>query len=458
MVTEDEARPGTTRPYLSNASMAARELLLEMATESGASKSYIDGVGNVYAQFSCTSQKNSCTTNTTGTCTTQHKRQILLLGSHFDTVASGGMWDGAYGIVAAYSVAQILRPRLCHLPFDIGVIAFDDEEGASPYGVTNFGARAFTSTLNFERDVMHREAFVKRFSTVFQNRRVGPTMEDVEAQVRASAFAFPKESIVAFIELHIEQGPVLQQMKQSVAAVSAIAGQTRMSVAWKGERGHAGTVPMRYRKDALAAAAEGVVVVENIARSNAKLVATVGKLDVYGSGSNIVSGYTSMSIDVRSEDDFTRSKAVEDITQQLTKLSTRRGVNVSIKVTHDVDAVQMTPWLSDILASVLVNNETKKHKLISGAGHDTQYLAQVTDVGMLFVRCKDGISHAPDEFVNEEDEYAGALTLLNAVEALAHKEETDPTPILDRPYGVSQQVEHMLRAPQSLWEEYESLC
>lgn len=443
-ITEDKTKPGTTRPYLSDAGTAARTLLLEIARESGATTSYIDGVGNVYAEFSCICQNYSHATISANTCNAEGKRQSLLLGSHFDSVASGGKWDGIYGIIAAYSVAQILQPRLCHLPFDIGVVAFDDEEGASPYGVTNFGARAFTSTLNLSRDVKHLEAFIKRFSTVFQNRGIMPTLEHVEAQVQSSAFTNLKEQLVAFIELHIEQGPILQSTKQPVAVVSAIAGQTRMSVSWKGERGHAGTVPMMFRKDALAAAAEGVTIIEQIAKSKENLVATVGKLDVYDSGTNIVSGFTSMSVDVRSEKDYIRSKTVQEIIQQLTQLSLKRSVNVSIEITHNVDAVQMTPWVSDLLDSALISDGNEKIRLMSGAGHDTQYLAQVTDVGMLFVACEGGISHAPDEFVSEEDAYAGALALLNAVEAIAWQKRMETIPVRSSSAcGLSQQVDCM---------------
>lgn len=419
-ITENPMKVGTTRRYLSDAGIVARGSLLKMARESGATTRYVDAVGNVHARFSCIGDMLKSSKG-------EKKRRVLLLGSHFDSVQSGGMWDGAYGVVAGLAVAEILRPKLCHFPFDIEVVAFDDEEGASSYGVTNLGARAYTSSLNLTQDVLHLDQFLSRFSTVFGEDGVTLTADDVNSCIQASAVKNDDSSIVAFLELHIEQGPVLERARKSVGVVSTIAGQTRMIVQWSGERGHAGTVPMGLRRDALAAAAEGILFVEHVGKQEIgekqALVTTVGNIQVLNGGGNIISGFTSMTVDIRSTDDAVRMQAVRQIMREFQEISIRRKVDVSIEVTNDVNAVHMTPWISDILAEVVSNGSTGATRLMSGAGHDTQFLARITDVGMLFVRCRHGISHSPEEFVSMDDAYEGAVALLHAVDSIARRIE-----------------------------------
>lgn len=425
-ITEHPSSPGITRPYFSLAGTRARSLLFQMMLESGLS-ARIDPVGNVFGDVRCLSSPLTFDLHM------HDNRGVVLLASHFDTVPHGGMWDGTYGVLASIAVAQTLKPYICDLPFDLQVAAFDDEEGASGFSVTNVGARAFAGLLNLSSDVIDAPAFAARFASVFNlnvSKSSFPTsfVDAVSARVNSAAASNSIERpYIAGLELHIEQGPTLQETGHAVAAVSAIAGQTRLRVVWTGTRGHAGTIPMSNRKDALSTAAKGVLLVEATARSVANwnngnedktgrhIVATVGKLDVVNAGTNVIAGKVRMSVDIRAAEDDVRIDAVKSITEGFYKIGHDSGVYVEVEVVHEVQAVHMSPWITKVLEGAVDSPDL----LVSGAGHDTQFMAEVMDVGMLFVRCRDGISHSPDEFVDEEDAYRGSIALLQAVQGLS---------------------------------------
>lgn len=453
-ITEDPGQPGVTRPYLSDAGTTARAELEGMMRTSGLS-AWTDAVGNVFGDARCITHHNE----TIREGSRGKKRGLLLMESHLDSVRRGGKWDGVYGVLAGIAVAQAFAHGrddggVCELPFDLRVAAFDDEEGASPYGVTNFGARAFAGLLNVSADVQDKRGLAQRFARVFSKREQRdendlnggsddegrPRREEewergVGARV-SNAQAREDETYVAALELHIEQGPILEAQGRSVTAVSAIAGQTRLRVQWTGSRGHAGTTPMGtdLRRDALAGAAEGVLLVEQVATSlnpgsddsRQAVVATVGKLDVVDGGTNVIAGDVSMSVDVRAGQDAARAQAIEQITSGLHRIAARRALSVSIRTEHDVDAIQMSPWLTLVLQRAAAY--TSHHPLhalpsplVSGAGHDMQFVARVVPhVGMLFVRCRHGISHSPNEFVHPDDAHRGVVALYRAVQSIAH--------------------------------------
>lgn len=351
-------------------------------------------------------------------------------------------------MLAAISVAHVisLRPGgICALPFDIRVIAFDDEEGNSPFPTTNFGAKAYTGILDVD-SIPDFPAFAHKYLDVYPESTPPPGVSAarfVADRIRA-AQADPAQ-LLGFIELHIEQGPVLQTRARAVGIVNAIAGQTRFTLRIFGVPGHAGTVPMLGRRDALTAAAQIVLAVERVALMYAEhgLVATVGVLDVSPGSSNVIPGRVSLSVDVRAPDDSLRVRAVDQILAQVKSVSEERRVRIMDEISHDIDAVAMTPWLTNVLEFEKVasrENSTAEEdvlnadggcagsgcrdevvSLMSGAGHDTQYMSKITDVAMIFVRCKDGISHHPDEHVSDEDSFTGAHTLLRMVDATASR-------------------------------------
>lgn len=429
-ITENPGSEGTTRTFLSDAGNTARQALMVMMRASGL-VARVDAVGNVFGDARCYGEKDN-------------KRKIMLLSSHFDTVNSGGMWDGSYGVLAAIAVTQTIVPRICSFPFDIRVAAFDEEEGASSYGATNFGSRAFAGVLSVANDVRDTSILARRFELMLGKNIKAEDIVDynnvgsnickplntsssgtgvqsdtsaIENRLHAARFS-DADHFVAALELHIEQGPILENTGHSVAAVVAIAGQTRLTLHWSGTRGHAGTVPMAARRDALAAAAQAVTLVELVGRNDSTdLVTTVGRFDVLNAGSNIISGEVSMSVDVRAAKDEEREQAVTAIINGAHDIAIKRGISVRADITHSIEAVPMSPWLVNVLSEV-VDAPTP---LVSGAGHDTQFLSHISDVGMLFVRCQGGVSHSPHEFVLEEDAYKGALAMLQAVESVARR-------------------------------------
>lgn len=432
---------GVNRPFLSQAGAQARQLLLSYMFDAGLT-AYIDGAGNVLGQMSCP---------------VTPMRRAVAMGSHFDSVRGGGKWDGVYGVLSAIAVAKVISGRaggVCALPFDLIVVAFDDEEGNNPFGTTNFGAKAFAGVLDFSTGVPRFPQMAREYAKIFPDvvRAGNGSLEDRVAARVASAAVEP-ERLLAFLELHIEQGPVLERQGIPVGAVDAIAGQTRLRVTIRGNKGHAGTVPMKGRVDALAAAAEAVSAVEQVGRAEGErsLVATVGALVAEPGSTNVIPGVVRFSVDIRAPEDDVRLEAVRKILGFVKELEKKRGVRVWYEKTHEVRAVSMSKWVREVVEGVKIGrgmywidgcggesglgencsasvgkvmrseNGRRMITLTSGAGHDTQLMSRVTDVGMLFVRCRGGLSHHVDEHVEEEDSFEGASALLEAVEGIGER-------------------------------------
>lgn len=416
MFSEQITEPGTTRPYLSMAGNKAREMLLNMMKESGLD-AWADPIGNVIGDLKC---RNIIPSKRSP------RRKLLLLASHFDTVSRGGKWDGVYGILAGIAVSEMLSSSICKLPFDLRVVGFDDEEGASGFGMTNTGAKAFTGTFNISRDISDYSGFKRQFASMMMKQPYSEN--DIDNNIRKAFFdAYnADDQYIAALEIHIEQGPILDNLDYAVGAVSSISGQTRMVVTWEGERGHAGTVPMLGRRDALIPASMAVLFVQKSTKldknkkengKESKIVATVGTLNIENAGTNIIPGSVSMSVDVRSSEDSIRHKYVKKIKREFKNIAKRTGTSVNLRVVHEVNAVPMTKWLVDILRE----NSDIPETMTSGAGHDSQFLSKISDVGMLFLRCKNGISHSPEEYVSNYDAHRGVQKLLLSVQSIARK-------------------------------------
>lgn len=401
---------GVDRPYLSPAGSSARAAILAIMRDAGMT-ARIDGAGNVIGRLSCGRGD---------------KQRVVLLGSHFDTVPNGGQWDGAYGVLAGIAVAEEVGLRdggVCGLGVDVEVVAFDDEEGNNEFGLTNSGAKAFTGVEIVIGDDARREKFERAYREVFGDG--DSPRYDVWSRLK-SAERGNWEEVSAWLEVHIEQGPVLEREGAAVGSVVAISGQTRMTLRWVGEKGHAGTVPMVGRRDALVAAAMLTVEVERLAKAATNVVATIGKIRVLHESSNSVPGEVVASFEVRSADDGERASIVREMLEFGNVTGTEKGVRFESVVNHEVEAVTMTKWVQTIVkdaakAMVGVANESVL-ELPSGAGHDTMIMANVTNIGMLFVRCKGGVSHSPWEEVSEEDGKRGYEVLLRAVEYIANRE------------------------------------
>ena len=359
-----------TRRFASPALAEARELVAGWMQEAGLEPRH-DAVGNLVGRR-------------------DGPGRTLLLGSHLDTVRDAGRYDGPLGILLALAAAARVRDR--PLPFALEVAAFADEEGVR-YGTAYLGSAVLAG----------------RFEAAWLERRDadGVTMADA---IRGwggdpGAVAGPgRDDLLAYCEVHIEQGPVLDDAGLPVGVVEAIAGQTRARATFAGTAAHAGTTPMDARRDALTAAAEWIGAVEAAGRGTAGLVATVGEVAVEPGAANVVPGRVVASLDVRHADDPTREAGVRALRERAAAIAAARGVEAGWEELQGTAAVRCDPELTDHLAGIAAAvTGAGVPRLAGGAGHDAVMLSAVAPVAMLFVRCERGISHHPAEAVRAED-------------------------------------------------------
>ncbi len=323
----------------------------------------------------------------------------LLLGSHLDTVRDAGAFDGPLGVVAAIECVARLRAEEVSLPFSVDVLGFSDEEGLR-FCTAYLGSRAVAGTL---------DPAVLELADA-DGVTVGDALAAFEGSLeRASRRG---ERLLGYCELHIEQGPLLEQRDAPVGVVSAIAGATRAEVRFTGQAGHAGTVPMELRRDAACALAEFVLAVEAAARAEPGLVATVGRLAALPGAPNVIPGGAVASLDVRHADDAVRATAVDALRERAGALAAARGVELAWEQRTATPSVAMDPGLTELLAAAVAARGFAPLRLPSGAGHDAVALSELTGVAMLFVRCAGGVSHHPDESVEAAD-VAVALDVLD---------------------------------------------
>jgi len=238
------------------------------------------------------------------------------------------------------------------------------------------------------------------------------------------AAARVRRELHAYVELHIEQGPVLEQQHLAVGVVTAISGATRLAANLTGMAGHAGTVPMALRRDALAGAAECIAAIEEFCRTDESgLVGTVGYIDAKPGATNVIPGLVSFTLDIRAPTDPHRKLAVGDIVRRIEAIAKRRGLSLQLDVTHENRTVPCAPWLKAQVSEAVAAENYPVFELPSGAGHDGMAMIDIADVAMLFVRCRGGISHHPDEHVETTDAEAGARVLLRLVENFRPREQ-----------------------------------
>ena len=362
-----------TRPFASDSMRRAHLYVREWMRQAGITVTR-DNIGNLHGRYEGTG-------NTT-----------LLLGSHLDSVRDAGKYDGPLGVMVAIAAVHRLHDEARRLPFAIEILAFADEEGLR-YGSTYLGSRAVAGTFD-PRDLDRPDTAGFTMAEAIRAFGGDPT--------RISEDRWSGD-LLGYCEVHIEQGPVLESRALPVGVVSAIAGQSRMHVEFIGQAGHAGTVPMDRRKDALTAGAELVLAVEAAATTQPGLVATVGRLEVEPGVSNVIPGRATLSLDVRHADDRIRTAACEALLARARELAKRRKLAVEIRSLSENAAVQCEPTLVSLLTRAVKDAKQQPLALTSGAGHDAVAMSALTGVGMLFVRCKGGVSHNPAESVTAAD-------------------------------------------------------
>ncbi|PUZ59596.1 hypothetical protein GQ55_4G054900 [Panicum hallii var. hallii] len=415
------------RTFLSPASIRATAVIISWMKEAGLT-TWVDQMGNIHGRFE---PENST-------------KEALLIGSHMDTVIDAGMYDGSLGIISAISALKVLKVtgKLQRLTRPVEVIAFSDEEGVR-FQTTFLGSAAVAGTLP---------------ESILQvSDKSGTTVQDVlkmnffEATAAAiTQTRYKPESVGSYVEVHMEQGPVLEALRYPLGVVKGIAGQTRLKVIVDGSQGHAGTVPMKLRRDPMVAAAELVVTLERLCKepnklltydeecgcfteeSLAGLVCTVGELLTWPSASNVIPGQVNFTVDIRAMDDQVRETIVTSFSRLALQRCDDRLVDCRVEHKHSAPATLCDPELTSQLKlaarsavsampgrSVASAAAAETPVLMSGAGHDAMAMAKLTKVGMLFVRCRGGVSHSPEESVMDDDVWAAGLALASFIEQAA---------------------------------------
>ena len=390
-LAECTEEPGAiTRSFASGAMKRAHALVSDWMGEAGITVTR-DNIGNLRGRYEGTEDST------------------LLLGSHLDSVRHAGKYDGPLGVIVAIAAVQRLHDAGRRLPFGIEVLAFADEEGLR-YGSTYLGSRALAGSFD-QRDLERVDAAgIKMADAV---RAFGGDPQ------RVADDRWRGGDLLGYCEVHIEQGPVLEGRGLPVGVVSAIAGQSRFEIELTGVAGHAGTVPMDGRRDALAGAAELVLTVEAAAATMEGAVATTGKLEVEPGVANVIPGRATMSVDARHADDDSRNAFVEAMLARTREIARRRKLSLEIRPVSENPAVHCSPRLVALLTQAVKDSRVQPLELASGAGHDAVAMSALTEVGMLFVRCKGGVSHNPAESVTTEDVAVALDVLSRFLELLA---------------------------------------
>jgi allantoate deiminase len=384
LARHSELPGGLTRVFLSPEARAATDKVLGWMREAGM-QARLDAIGNVVGRYEAERPGRPC----------------LMLGSHLDTVRDAGKYDGMLGVVSAIECVHALHAKKARLPFAIEVVGFGDEEGVR-FGTTLLGSRAIAGTLD-PKVLDTKDASGKTIAAALAEFGLDPS---ALPQVSRK-----KGEVAAYAELHIEQGPVLEAEELPVGVVTAINGFSRLRVTLRGEAGHAGTVPMNLRRDALAAAAECILAVEKIAREHAELVGTVGRIDARPGAINVIPGEVQFTVDVRAPHDPVRVQALAAVKVEVGRIARERNLAHAIESLQDFDSSTCAPWLMKQLERAVAAEGLPVRRLPSGAGHDGMALQAIADICMLFVRCKGGISHNPAEAITEADAAAGARVL-----------------------------------------------
>lgn len=387
LARHSELPGGLTRVFLSAENRAANDLVLGWMREAGMQAS-VDPIGNVVGRYEGTSKR------------------ALLLGSHLDTVRDAGRYDGMLGVITAIECVAALHEKRRQPPFAIEVIGFGDEEGVR-FGTTMLGSQAIAGALD-PAVLKTTDAAGISIEKALRDFGLDPS--------QVGTVARKKSDVVAYAELHIEQGPVLEAEGLPVGVVTAINGFSRLKVTMHGLAGHAGTVPMNLRRDALAAAAECVVAVEGIAKGHPELVGTVGRIEAKPGAINVIPGDVQFTIDIRAPRDDLRAQAVRSTTNEVQAIAKRRNIDCKVELLQELGVAACAPWLMQQMERAVAAEGVKVRRLPSGAGHDGMALKRIADIAMLFVRCKDGISHNPAESITEADAGVGARTLLSFIE------------------------------------------
>ena len=393
LATFSEDAGSTRRTFLSLPMRDCHREISKWLTAAGAEVT-VDAVGNLRGLYPAA----------------QSAAPRLLLGSHLDTVPNAGAFDGVLGVVLAVALLESLEQR--RLPFTIEVAAFSEEEGVR-FGAPFIGSRALAGTLD-EELLNRRDANGISVSAAIKDFGLDP------AEIPRAKLS---DDALAYLEFHIEQGPVLESIGRPLGAVEAIAAQTRMEFVFLGRANHAGTTPMHLRQDAIAAAAEWIVAVEHAAQSHPGLVATVGRIEAKPGATNVIAAEALVTLDVRHKSADILGPAADSLVRMAREIAERRGLLLRQNILLRQSAVAMDSFLVEQIQEAIRSTGSQPHRMTSGAGHDAMILADKIPSAMIFLRSPGGISHDPAETVLLEDVAKALECGLHLLDRLANSSE-----------------------------------
>ena len=397
LATWSDSDDGLTCAYMTQAHRQTAAQLADWMRDAGMT-AHIDAVGNVVGRY----------------LSDAPGAKTLITGSHYDTVRDGGKYDGRLGILLPIAIVRHLHRRGEKLPFHFEIVGFAEEEGVR-FKSTFLGSNAVTGRFDLAQlEQADADGITMRAALTAAGH-------DVAA---IGAIARQADEVLGYVEVHIEQGPVLLERDLALGVVSAIAGSSRYQVELTGLASHAGTTPMTMRKDAAAAAAEIVLMVEQRCSQGESLVGTVGQLQVPNGSVNVIPGACKLSLDIRAADDGVRLAAVADVLDAIGAICARRQIDASILQLVSANAAPCAPWLMQQLGAAVERSGMARFVLPSGAGHDAMAMANMCDVAMLFTRCGNGgISHNRLETMTADDADLAAQVLLDFLRNLTPRPE-----------------------------------
>ncbi len=390
-----------TRTFASSAMKRANRLVASWMRAAGMTPR-VDAVGNLIGHYPGA----------------QPGAKVFLLGSHLDTVRNAGKFDGPLGVLLAIACVEKLHRQRIRLPFALEVIGFADEEGVR-YQTAYLGSKVLAGRFD-RRDLKRRDAAGISMADAIRKFSGNPA--------RLKSACLDPDQLLGYLEAHIEQGPVLEAKNLALGIVRSIAGQTRARAGFSGRAGHAGTTPMALRQDALCAAAEWILAVERFARQTPGLVATVGEIKAEPGAGNVIPGAVTLSLDVRHVRDATRASAQRQLIALGRHIARRRKIRFAAEIVQATAAVECSVPLSKLLGESVKRRQKRVLSLPSGAGHDAAIMAGITPAAMLFIRCRKGISHHPDESVLAGDVALALEVMSDFLQALAEKYQDRQVP------------------------------
>ena len=398
LAQHSETRNSLTRTFCSEAMKSAHGELRNWMELTGMT-CRLDAVGNLIGHYPTGPQEIN----------SENLRDVFMIGSHVDTVVNAGKFDGPMGVLLGLGVVEVLHKAKVQLPFDIDVAAFSEEEGVR-FGFPFIGSLGIAGVFDpgdFDRvdpnGVSMRDAL----------REFGCDPDDLRSASYRTEVS--NRRLVGFMEAHLEQATRLELAGKAVGVVSAIAGQTRATIILSGMAGHAGTVPHDQRRDALTGAAKLILDIEELGQQTEGLFATIGAVSARPGLSNVICGHVELKLDLRHESDEVRKKALATIDLMVRELEVTRGIVGRIHDQAHSPAVPMDSKLVQCIQDAFDPSGSAIQSLVSGAGHDAMIMAKVAPSCMLFVRCKDGVSHHPDEHVAPEDIHEALRVMTHAI-------------------------------------------